>query len=198
MLPFLYTFLSQEKGYITLKKNAVVYCGSRYGNNPAFAAFAGMTGELLAKKGYTLVYGGGSIGLMGVMADAAMAAGGHVTGIIPEIFIAREQAHRLITELVEVPDLTVRKEKMISLGDVFLILPGGIGTLEELADTANHFHIYKEAKERPPIIIANIDHIYDPLEKLFESWSKNEFIDASEWKNIHFIRSFSELLPLLP
>lgn len=181
-----------------MKKNAVVYCGSRYGNNPAFAAFAGMTGELLAKKGYTLVYGGGSIGLMGVMADAAMAAGGHVTGIIPEIFIAQEQAHRLITELVEVPDLTVRKEKMISLGDVFLILPGGIGTLEELADTANHFHIYKEADKRPPIIIANIDHIYDPLEKLFESWSKNEFIDPSEWKNIHFIRSFSELLPFFP
>ena len=181
-----------------MKKNAVVYCGSRYGNNPAFAAFAGMTGEFLAKKGYTLVYGGGSIGLMGVMADAAMAAGGNVTGIIPEIFIAREQAHRLITELVEVPDLTVRKEKMISLGDVFLILPGGIGTLEELADTANHFHIYKKADKRPPIIIANIDHIYDSLEKLFESWSKNEFIDPSEWKNIHFIRSFSELLPLLP
>ena len=114
-----------EKG-----KNVSVYCGSRYGINPAHTAFAGMAGELLAKNGYTMIYGGGSVGLMGIAADAALAAGGKVVGIIPEVFIAAEQAHRLITELIEVPDLMARKRKMIEAGDAFLILPGGFGTLE--------------------------------------------------------------------
>ncbi len=109
-----------EKG-----KNVAVYCGSRYGINPAHTAFAGMAGELLAKNGYTMIYGGGSVGLMGIAADAALAAGGKVVGIIPEVFIAAEQAHRLITELIEVPDLMARKRKMIEAGDAFLILPGG-------------------------------------------------------------------------
>ena len=101
-----------EKG-----KNVSVYCGSRYGINPAHTAFAGMAGELLAKNGYTMIYGGGSVGLMGIAADAALAAGGKVVGIIPEVFIAAEQAHRLITELIEVPDLMARKRKMIEAGD---------------------------------------------------------------------------------
>ena len=164
-----------EKG-----KNVAVYCGSRYGINPAHTAFAGMAGELLAKNGYTMIYGGGSV------------------GIIPEVFIAAEQAHRLITELIEVPDLMARKRKMIEAGDAFLILPGGFGTLEEFADTAVHYHIYTEETNRPPIIIANIEGIYDPLRALFENWKSAEFITADEWENIHFISSIKELLPLLP
>ena len=180
-----------EKG-----KNVSVYCGSRYGINPAHTAFAGMAGELLAKNGYTMIYGGGSVGLMGIAADAALAAGGKVVGIIPEVFIAAEQAHRLITELIEVPDLMARKRKMIEAGDAFLILPGGFGTLEEFADTAVHYHIYTEETNRPPIIIANIEGIYDPLRALFENWKSAEFITADEWENIHFISSIKELLPL--
>lgn len=182
-----------EKG-----KNVSVYCGSRYGINPAHTAFAGMAGELLGKNGYTMIYGGGSVGLMGIAADAALAAGGKVVGIIPEVFIAAEQAHRLITELIEVPDLMARKRKMIEAGDAFLILPGGFGTLEEFADTAVHYHIYTEETNRPPIIIANIEGIYDPLRALFENWKSAEFITADEWENIHFINSIKELLPLLP
>ena len=176
-----------EKG-----KNVSVYCGSRYGINPAHTAFAGMAGELLAKNGYTMIYGGGSVGLMGIAADAALAAGGKVVGIIPEVFIAAEQAHRLITELIEVPDLMARKRKMIEAGDAFLILPGGFGTLEEFADTAVHYHIYTEETNRPPIIIANIEGIYDPLRALFENWKSAEFITADEWENIHFINSIKE------
>lgn len=153
-----------EKG-----KNVAVYCGSRYGINPAHTAFAGMAGELLAKNGYTMIYGGGSVGLMGIAADAALAAGGKVVGIIPEVFIAAEQAHRLITELIEVPDLMARKRKMIEAGDAFLILPGGFGTLEEFADTAVHYHIYTEETNRPPIIIANIEGIYDPLARFLKT-----------------------------
>lgn len=91
-----------------------------------------------------------------------------------------------------------RKRKMIEAGDAFLILPGGFGTLEEFADTAVHYHIYTEETNRPPIIIANIEGIYDPLRALFENWKSAEFITADEWENIHFINSIKELLPLLP
>lgn len=123
-------------------KNVVVYCGSHFGNDPAYAAFAGELGEALGKNHFRMIYGGGTVGLMGICADAAMATGGEVTGIIPEVFIAKEQAHRGLTALIEVPDMTVRKQRMIEMGDAFIILPGGIGTLEELADTANqHVHI---------------------------------------------------------
>ena len=79
-----------------------------------------------------MIYGGGTVGLMGLAADAAMAAGGRVTGIIPRVFIEKEQAHRGITELLEVPDMITRKQKLIESGDAFIVLPGGIGTLEEL------------------------------------------------------------------
>ena len=164
-----------------MKKNVVIYCGSRYGNNPAFSALAGMIGEYLGKNGYTLIYGGGSIGLMGVAADAAMAAGGEVIGIIPEVFIAREQAHRSITKLIEVKNMTERKEKMIASGDIFLVLPGGIGTMEEFFDTINHFYIYKNTEEQPNVIIADIEGIYRPLEKLFQNWKDFEFVDPQEW-----------------
>ena len=112
-------------------KNVVVYCGSHFGNDPAYAAFAGELGEALGKNHFHMIYGGGTVGLMGICADAAMAAGGEVTGIIPEVFIAKEQAHRGLTALIEVPDMTVRKQRMIEMGDAFIILPGGIGTLEE-------------------------------------------------------------------
>ena len=125
-----------------------------------------MAGELLAKNGYTMIYGGGSVGLMGIAADAALAAGGKVVGIIPEVFIAAEQAHRLITELIEVPDLMARKRKMIEAGDAFLS-SRRIRDTEEFADTAVHYHIYTEETNRPPIIIANIEGIYDPLRAHF-------------------------------
>lgn len=131
-------------------EHIVVYCGSHFGNDPAYAAFAGELGEALGKNHFHMIYGGGTVGLMGICADAAMAAGGKVTGVIPEVFIAKEQAHRGLTELIEVPDMTIRKQKMISLGDAFLILPGGIGTLEELADTANQRHIYGDPLAQPP------------------------------------------------
>ena len=78
-------------------KNVVVYCGSHFGNDPAYAAFAGELGEALGKNHFHMIYGGGTVGLMGICADAAMAAGGEVTGIIPEVFIAKEQAHRGLT-----------------------------------------------------------------------------------------------------
>lgn len=178
-------------------KNIVVYCGSRFGNSPAFASFAGRLGEALGKGGFHMIYGGGTVGLMGISADAAMAAGGKVTGIIPQVFIAKEQAHRGISELLEVPDMVTRKQKMINAGDAFIVLPGGIGTLEELADTFSHYRIYASPASRPPILIANIEGIYDPLKNLFQNWKELGFIEDSDLANIHFCSSLEEIIAVL-
>lgn len=178
-------------------KNVVVYCGSHMGNNLAYAALAGELGQALGQEHFHMIYGGGTVGLMGICADAAMAAGGKVTGIIPEVFIAKEQAHRGISELIEVENMTIRKQKMIDMGDAFIILPGGLGTMEELFDTANHYHIYKGKDEQPPILIANIEGIYDTLEKQMQIWEKEGFIESGDWSNIHFCHSLEEIMTIL-
>ena len=156
--------------------NIVVYCGSHFGNNPAFASLAGRLGEALGKGGFHMIYGG---------------------GIIPQVFIEKEQAHRGITELLEVPDMITRKQKMIEAGDAFIVLPGGIGTLEELSDTFSHYRIYKAPQDRPPIVIANIDGIYDPLKSLFQNWLSLGFIEKEDLASIHFCRALAEIMEVL-
>ena len=108
-----------------------VYCGSSTGTGPDFADAAWSLGELLARNGITVVYGGAAVGLMGVLADAALAAGGQVIGVIPRHLISHEIAHPGLTELVEVGSMHERKQAMYELADAFVALPGGLGTLEE-------------------------------------------------------------------
>ena len=109
-----------------------VYCASRHGDDPAFAAHARAVGAALARAGAEMVYGGGHIGLMGEVADAALAGGARVTGVITEQLREAEIAHTGLDELLVVPDMTARKAAMSERADVFLALPGGVGTMEEL------------------------------------------------------------------
>ncbi len=109
-----------------------VFCGSRAGTDPAYLAAAVAVGRILAERGVGIVYGGGRVGLMGAVADAALAAGGEVIGIIPHALVAREVAHAGLTELRVVDSMHERKALMAELSDAFLTLPGGFGTLEEL------------------------------------------------------------------
>ena len=109
-----------------------VYCGSRFGDSPAFARMARTLGELIGRSGATLVYGGGRVGLMGTVADAVMAAGGQVMGVIPQALMDREVGHAGLTELHVVQTMHERKQLMAERGDDFIALLGGIGTLEEL------------------------------------------------------------------
>ncbi|HEX9291548.1 MAG TPA: TIGR00730 family Rossman fold protein [Anaeromyxobacteraceae bacterium] len=111
-----------------------VFCGSSPGVNPAYLAAARALGELLARRGLGLVYGGASVGLMGAVADAALSAGGEVTGVLPEALQARELAHPRLTRLEIVGSMHERKARMAELADAFVALPGGMGTLEELAE----------------------------------------------------------------
>lgn len=111
-----------------------VYCGSSLGSDAAYGDAAAQVGRTLAERGVTVVYGGGRVGLMGVVADAALAAGGRVVGVIPQSLHARELAHTGVTELHVVETMHERKLRMSELADAFLALPGGAGTLEEIAE----------------------------------------------------------------
>jgi uncharacterized protein (TIGR00730 family) len=118
----------------TSLRSVCVFCGSSVGNRPEYAAAAQEVGRLLAQRGIRLVYGAGNVGLMGVLADAALAAGGEVIGVIPQMLVDRELAHRGLTDLRIVGTMHERKALMAELSDAFLALPGGLGTFEELCE----------------------------------------------------------------
>ncbi|MFF0148984.1 TIGR00730 family Rossman fold protein [Amycolatopsis sulphurea] len=137
-----------------------VFCGSSTGLSPEYAEAAAGVGKLLAQRGIGLVYGGASVGTMGVVADAALAAGGEVHGVIPEQLSSVEIAHGGLTELYVVPDMHQRKAKMAELSDAFLALPGGVGTLEEL------FEVWTWAQlglHRKPIGLLDVGGYYGQL-----------------------------------
>lgn len=113
-------------------KRIVVYCGANVGNNPAYEAAAVAVGRTLAEQGIGLVYGGGGVGLMGVVADAALAAGGEVIGVIPEALRVLEVGHKNLTAMHVVPDMHSRKAMMLGLADAVIAMPGGFGTMDEL------------------------------------------------------------------
>ena len=123
-----------------------VFCGSSPGNDPAYAALARAVGEGLARRGIGVVYGGGRVGLMGFVADAALSAGGEVIGVIPQGMVDRELAHRGVTQLRIVTTLHERKAVMAELSDAFIALPGGLGTLEELAEVVSWAQLGLHAK----------------------------------------------------
>ncbi|AQS85673.1 MAG: TIGR00730 family Rossman fold protein [Acetobacter aceti] len=132
---------------------AAVFCGSRFGNMSAYKETAEAVGAGLAQAGIHLVYGGGYVGLMGAVADSAIQAGGRVTGIIPEFLESREVMHRGVTELIVTDSMHTRKQKMFSLADAFLILPGGFGTFDELMEILTWKQLQLHSK---PILFVNI------------------------------------------
>lgn len=127
-------------------RSLCVYCGSKPGNDPVYAATAAELGRRMAEAGVRLVYGGGSVGLMGVLADSVLANGGEVLGVIPKGLFTTEIGHQGLTELVEVGSMHERKARMALESDAFLALPGGLGTLEELAEIATWAQLGIHAK----------------------------------------------------
>ncbi len=146
-----------------------VFCGSHDGNNPSYASAAIELGTLMAKHQVKLVYGGGKVGIMGKVADAVMAAGGTVTGVIPEVLLAWEKYHKDITELIVAEDMHSRKKMLYSLCDAAIVLPGGHGTLDELFEmlTWNQLSIHDKQ-----IFILNTagfyDHLVAHIHKMYE------------------------------
>jgi len=130
-----------------------VFCGSRTGNDPAYHVAAQALGRGLAEQRIRLVYGGGRIGLMGVLADAALAAGGEVVGVIPEFLTRREVAHPDITEMITTDSMHSRKQRMFAAADAFISLPGGLGTLDETIEIITWRQLGLHAK---PILICDV------------------------------------------
>jgi uncharacterized protein (TIGR00730 family) len=143
------------------KINAVcVYCGSSPGTDPAFVKTARDFGKILAENGVRLVYGGGSIGLMGAVASAVIDNGGAATGIIPEFLTTKERPRQLAQEQIVTHDMHERKRTMFDRADAFVALPGGLGTLEELVEQLTWAQLGRHKK---PILVANINGFWDPL-----------------------------------
>jgi hypothetical protein len=156
------------------KINAIcVYCGSSPGTDPAFAAAARGFGKILAENGIRLIYGGGSIGLMGALAGSVIDHGGAATGIIPEFLTAKEQPRRLGQEQIITRDMHERKRTMFDRADAFVALPGGIGTLEELVEQMTWAQLGRHDK---PILIADIKGFWRPLLSLLAHMRENGFV----------------------
>jgi uncharacterized protein (TIGR00730 family) len=154
-------------------RTVCVYCGSSPGTDPAFIAAARRFGEILAKEGVGLIYGGGSRGLMGAVATSVLDHGGHVTGIIPEFLESQEQTLQRAQEIIVTPNMHVRKQTMFDKADAFVALPGGIGTLEELVEQLTWAQLGRHKK---PILILNIKGFWDPLCALLDHMRRLEFI----------------------
>lgn len=150
-----------------------VYCGSGPGVNPVYMEAARTLGTAMAKAGIGLVYGGGSLGLMGETARSVLKAGGHVTGIIPEFLIKQEMMLEDVQELEVTTNMHERKMSMFEKADGFVALPGGIGTLEELVEVSTWAQLKQHSK---PIIVANINNYWGPFIELLDHMREQEFI----------------------
>jgi uncharacterized protein (TIGR00730 family) len=154
-------------------KSVCVYCASGPGKNPAFVEAARGFGRILAENGIRLVYGGGSVGLMGALADAVLDQGGAVTGVIPDFLVNREHMLVRVQERIITRDMHERKRIMFERADAFVALPGGVGTLEELVEQLTWAQLGRHKK---PILILNVEGFWDPLCALLDRMEKLEFI----------------------
>ncbi|HEY6994317.1 MAG TPA: TIGR00730 family Rossman fold protein [Xanthobacteraceae bacterium] len=150
-----------------------VYCASGPGKHPAFVQAAKAFGRILAENGIRLVYGGGSVGLMGALAESVLDHGGFVTGVIPDFLVDREHMLLRVQERIITPDMHARKRTMFERADAFVGLPGGIGTLEELVEQLTWAQLGRHKK---PILICNIERFWDPLRALIDHMKRLEFI----------------------
>jgi len=157
-------------------RRVCVFCGSSPGRDPRHAEAAAAVARALAARGLSLVYGGGSVGLMGVLADHALAAGASVIGVIPQGLAERELAHRRVADMRVVPTMHARKALMAELADGFVALPGGIGTFEELFEVVTWAQL---GIHRKPVGVLNVAGYYDPLVALLQHAAAEGFIWAS-------------------
>lgn len=171
-----------------------VYCGSSPGVDPGFREEAAALGRALAERGQTLVYGGAHVGLMGVVADAALAAGGRVIGVIPASLRSRELAHAGLTELVVTASMHERKQIMAERADAFVALPGGLGTLDELFEIWTWSQLGLHAK---PIGLVNRAGYYDGLITFLERAEAEGFVRAADRARVRVAPSSAALLDAL-
>src|SRR4030081_1886627 len=175
-------------------KTVCVYCGSGSGSNPRFVEAAEALGKVFAENDIRLVYGGGSIGLMGAVAKSVLDHGGSVTGIIPDFLRARENSLTQVQEMIVTPDMHERKRLMFERSDAFVALPGGVGTLEELVEQLTWQQLGRHSK---PVLLANIDNFWEPLLVLLTHMRATEFIRPSLNIDVLKAEQVEDILPRL-
>ena len=158
-------------------KAICVYCGSNTGNRPAYAERATALGERIAREGLSLIYGGGNVGLMGLAADAALAAGGEVIGVIPEQLVTWEVAHKGVSRLEVVANMHERKMRMFDLADAFVALPGGFGTLDEMFEMLTWRQLGIGDK---PCAFLDVDGFYAPLLQMIDRMVAERFLHPEQ------------------
>ena len=163
-------------------KRLAVYCGSATPDDPAFIETARHVGRTLASRGIGVVYGGGRTGLMGAVADAALAAGGEVIGVIPDALVGTEVAHRGVTELHVVSGMHERKRMFTDLSDGFLTIPGGVGTMDELWEAVSWAQLGYHAK---PVGLLNVHGFFDPLLTMIRHMSAEGFVKPHHLALLH-------------
>ena len=167
-----------------------VFCGANNGRNEAYKENAIELGKWIADNNYTLVYGGGRVGLMGIIADTVLENNSEVIGIMPQFLVDREISHTGITEFIIVDDMSVRKDKLVDLGDVFVALPGGPGTLEEISQVIS---LVRVGKKDAPCILMNVDGYYDFLEQYFDKMVEEGFLTIDDREKTLFTDSIAEM-----
>ncbi len=154
-----------------------VFCGSNYGNDPAFRENAEGLGELLAKKGHSLVYGGSDRGLMGTVSTSCFKSGGEVIAVEPTFFLGWGATTDCVTQTIPTVTMNERKQKMMEISDVFLALPGGIGTLDEISDVMTDIGL---GQVEGKLILFNINHFYEPILELLKIYNDQGFL-KEDW-----------------
>ncbi|KGQ20342.1 Lysine decarboxylase family [Lysobacter dokdonensis DS-58] len=162
-------------------KSVCVYCGSNAGARPEYASKATELGTRLAREGLAVVYGGGNVGLMGIVADAALAAGGEVIGVIPEQLVGWEVAHRGLTRLEVVANMHERKARMFDLSDAFVALPGGFGTLDEMFEMLTWRQLGLGDK---PCAFLDVAGFYAPLAAMMDRMVEERFLHADQRRDL--------------
>jgi uncharacterized protein (TIGR00730 family) len=177
-----------------MAKRIGIFCGANTGNGERYIEIAAQTARRVVEEGFGIVYGGGRVGLMGVIADEALKAGGEVIGVIPEALASREIAHAGLTQLHVVSTMHERKALMADLSDGFIAIPGGYGTMDEFSEMVTWTQLRIHAK---PVALLNSDGYYDELLSLFDKMVREGFVNVTNRGIVRSARTIDELLALM-
>ncbi|MGG5343003.1 TIGR00730 family Rossman fold protein [Enterococcus sp. AZ192] len=171
-------------------KKMAVYCGASVGNKSIYEERTKELGQWMGLQGYGLVYGGGNVGLMGILADEVLSVGGEAVGVMPTFLLDRELAHQQLSEMHIVQDMHERKRQMIDLADCYLALPGGPGTLEEISEVVSWGRV---GEHQNPCIFFNVNGYYDLLAAFFDKMVEEDFLTKADREKIFFSDDLAEI-----
>lgn len=173
--------------------NITIYCGAQTGKDPEFARRAAELGTWIGQNGHRIVYGAGNAGMMGTVADAALAAGGEVLGVSPEFFLIGERLHEGLTELRLTENLADRRRIMIEEGDAYIALPGGTGTIDEITEVMSLMRLGRLGEVKKPVMLYNVNGYYDDFFRFLDRVLEEEYFGADDRASILDVRSIGDI-----